>query len=86
MVGCLVTENTKEMAESESRDFFVWTDDEVETLLKATRKYTEVKVAENRLGGATKQHSDMLAIPGASSSTAGSHDDGKRVKFPTQEG
>ena len=38
------------MAKSKTRDFFVWTDDEVELLLKVTHEYKALKVAENRLG------------------------------------
>lgn len=51
-VHCLVTENTTELAKSETRDFFVWTKDKVEILLTVNSKY---KVVENRLGGDTSE-------------------------------
>ena len=35
------------MAKIKTRDFFVWTDDEVELLLKVTHEYKALKAAEN---------------------------------------
>ena len=37
--------NRRTMAKSKIRDFFVWTDDEVELLLKITHEYKALKAA-----------------------------------------
>ena len=39
--------NRRTMAKSETRDFSVWTDDEVELLLKVTHEYKVLKAVEN---------------------------------------
>lgn len=43
------------IVKSKTTDFFAWTNDEVELLLKVTHEYQVFKVAEKTLGGIARQ-------------------------------
>lgn len=60
VVGCLLTENTADMAQTKTSDSFAWTDNEEEVLLKVTREYKAVKAVETRSAKLLKSKCDDM--------------------------